>query len=119
MRLEERNRSEINSSMSERENQEEQLNNRNGDIQDLMHQRLGHLGLGSMKKLQDSNAVLGMDHFKVDTRQNRRTDLCRACVLGKADRFPFRDHTRDKAEQLIDRAHADVWTISCYQYWGK
>jgi len=58
VRLEERNRSEINSSTSERENQEEQLKNRNGDIQDLMHQRLGHLGLGSMKKLQDSNAEL-------------------------------------------------------------
>jgi hypothetical protein len=80
------------------------------DDQELMHQRLGHIGVDSLKKLQDHKAVIGLDHFKVDVTRNRRKHLCRGCILGKSHRHPFgnqRNHYHI-ATYVLDRGHADV-----------
>lgn len=74
-------------------------NDERADMQDLMHQRLGHTGVDAMKKLQDHQVVIGMDHFKVDVSRNRRSHVCKGCYWVKLIAIRFEIERKIKLER--------------------
>jgi transposase InsO family protein len=73
--------------------------------QHIWHNRLAHLAIGGMKKLQAENAVHGLDDVKLNVSQH---GLCEACAYGKAHRKAFAKVNQDKVETIMDRVHADL-----------
>lgn len=73
----------------------------------LLHDRLGHMGYSSMKKLIDSNAVAGTELFeKINPKEQR---LCEGCELGKAHRQAFKKYSsKPQAEAVLERIYCDL-----------
>ncbi len=79
---------------------------------DLWHRRLGHISLGELKKLIDSNGVTGLENLQDmemstidDVRKNK---FCESCVMGKSHRQPFTGHLHQPAKEIMDRWHGDL-----------
>jgi hypothetical protein len=80
------------------------LNNSNTD---LWHQRMGHLSLGGLKKIKDSNGVVGSDYITLHNNNDDDT-VCEGCVLGKAHRKAFKNYRSVVASEVMDCAHGDL-----------
>jgi hypothetical protein len=67
----------------------------------LWHQRLGHLNMASLKKLE--NMVNGMNLKEVPLHH-----VCEACIEGKHQRSPFPKGEASRASKLLELVHSDV-----------
>jgi hypothetical protein len=67
----------------------------------LWHQRLGHLNMASLKKLE--NMVNGMNLNEVPLHH-----VCEACIEGKRQRTSFPKGEASRASKLLELVHSDV-----------
>ncbi len=67
----------------------------------LWHQRLGHLNMASLKKLE--NMVNGMNLKEVPLHH-----VCEACMEGKHQRTSFPKDEASRASKLLELVHSDV-----------
>jgi hypothetical protein len=67
----------------------------------LWHQRLGHLNMASLKKLE--NMVNGMNLKEVPLHH-----VCEACIEGKHQRTSFPKDEASRASKLLELVHSDV-----------
>jgi hypothetical protein len=74
---------------------------------ELWHCRLGHIGHQGLQSIIINQAVDGLDLSSVDMNETK-TQVCGSCLKGKQHRHPFGSEWRDKVEQVMDRAHADL-----------
>ncbi len=74
------------------------LMNENIDENELIHNRLGHIGNSGMKQLVINQAVSGIESIKLDQLKD-----CETCCIGKAHRNAFGVHlSREKAQVVLD-----------------
>jgi transposase InsO family protein len=78
----------------------------------LLHSRLGHLSLSSIKSLctEDAYADNKLTAAELEQISNDSNEcICEACQLGKSHRLPFKDYTsRPAATKLLERIHCDL-----------
>ena len=76
----------------------------------IWHQRLGHLSWSGMNKLVTKKAIEGMEELDMN-KAKEELMKCESCIMGKMHRVRFEDHMHeaDKAEDIMDRWHADLW----------
>ncbi len=67
----------------------------------LLHQRLGHLNMASLKKLE--TMVNGMNLKEVSLHH-----VCEACIKGKHQRTYFPKDEMTRAFKLLELVHSDV-----------
>lgn len=67
----------------------------------LWHERLGHAGLATMKKLIEDNPTIGLN------QENLRKFTCEACIFGKMKRKTFKPRT-EKHFEPGEMIHSDV-----------
>lgn len=72
------------------------------DMVQLWHHRYGHLSFKGLKTLQQKKMVNGLPQFKSPSR------LCKACLVGKQQRFSFPRKSTWRASQILQLVHADV-----------
>jgi hypothetical protein len=71
---------------------------------ELIHNRIGHIGNSALKSLYDKEAVKGIERIDIDQLKK-----CETCLIGKAHRNAFSDHSsREEAKQPLDRIHCDL-----------
>jgi hypothetical protein len=70
---------------------------------DLWHERLGHLSETEMKKLLNSNMLVGMDFKPGD-----HLSFCPVCSSAKQVRTPFQQHSTITSTAVGDLIHSDV-----------
>lgn len=75
------------------------LSAQHGDMQDLWHRRLGHIGVDNLKRMRD--LVEGVKFDENGAKQ------CEICVLGKHARLPFRS-SNTKTTSVLELVHSDV-----------
>ncbi|KAI5336045.1 hypothetical protein L3X38_026179 [Prunus dulcis] len=68
----------------------------------IWHRRLGHLNFGSMKKMQQTQMVLGLLDF------SEKEGVCEGCVYGKSHREPFENEKPWRAKNPLELIHTDV-----------
>jgi hypothetical protein len=68
----------------------------------LWHQRLGHLSIGGMKRLQSQ--VEGLPDLKLE--ESMRT--CTGCTTGMVHRLPFRKRSKFRARDVLELVHTSV-----------
>jgi hypothetical protein len=68
----------------------------------LWHERLGHLSMNNIKKLEGMVKGISLDH-KCDTEK-----ICKGCMEGKQHRLPFPQATTNKTSELLQIVHSDV-----------
>ena len=66
------------------------------------HQRLGHLGDTTLKKLVRSDTVKGME-----VTSTQLVGICRDCIFGKMDERPFENRSEHDS-QMLGTLHADL-----------
>ena len=69
----------------------------------LWHQRYGHLGVQSLKRLANEDLVEG---FNFDTKKD--LEFCDACVQGKLHRCSFPNSGAKRASEPLGLVHSDV-----------
>jgi hypothetical protein len=69
------------------------------------HCRLGHIAYEGLKRMVLNKSVEGLNIEQVNEKTMRR---CSSCLKGKQHRHPFNSEWKDKAENVMDRAHADL-----------
>ncbi|HVX00542.1 MAG TPA: hypothetical protein VHA52_08935, partial [Candidatus Babeliaceae bacterium] len=74
---------------------------------ELWHYRLGHLAYDGLKKIITNKSVEGLPVAHLDEKEMRAIK-CISCMKGKQHRHPFNREWKDKAEEVMDRAHADL-----------
>ncbi|CAL2241192.1 unnamed protein product [Prunus armeniaca] len=67
----------------------------------VWHRRLGHLNFVSMKKMQQTQMVLGLPDFS-------EKGVCEGCVYGKSHREPFENEKPWRAKNPLELIHTDV-----------
>lgn len=74
-----------------------------------VHNKLAHLSLGSLQKLQASGAVAGLEGIKIPSAFDEQTQ-CSPCMKGKAHRQAFAKAVPDrvKATRLMGRMLSDL-----------
>jgi hypothetical protein len=72
------------------------------------HERLGHIAESQLKKLQDAEAVTGLEGVKHTCGEG---DQCEGCMKGKAHRKPFGKSMSDRAKPTrpLGRVDGDIW----------
>jgi len=77
---------------------------------DLWHERLGHVNRRTIEKMMKEASVEGLTH-KPETEKGNGEDIvkCDACVLGKQHRHPIPASGRERAKQVGDAVHVDLW----------
>lgn len=79
----------------------------------LWHDRLGHIGQTSLKRVMDSHMVNGITKINLSN-----IELCESCVKGKMSRLTF--GSRTKAKSVLEIVHSDVCgPISPISYAGN
>ncbi|KAI5336317.1 hypothetical protein L3X38_015584 [Prunus dulcis] len=68
----------------------------------IWHRRLGHLNFASMKKVQQTQMVLGLPDF------SEKEGVCEGCVYGKSHREPFENEKPWRAKNPLELIHTDV-----------
>ncbi|KAI5328021.1 hypothetical protein L3X38_027417 [Prunus dulcis] len=68
----------------------------------IWHRRLGHLNFASMKKMQQTQMVLGLPDF------SEKEGVCEGCVYGKSHREPFENEKPWRAKNPLELIHTDV-----------
>ncbi|KAL6310748.1 hypothetical protein AAG906_019097 [Vitis piasezkii] len=72
------------------------------DMVQLWHCRYGHLSFKGLKTLQEKKMVNGLPQLKSPSR------LCKACLVGKQQRFSFPRKSTWRASQILQLVHADI-----------
>ena len=72
------------------------------DMVQLWHCRYGHLSFKGLKTLQQKKMVNGLPQLKSPSR------LCKACLVGKQQRFSFPRKSTWRASQILQLLHADI-----------
>ncbi|KAL6321787.1 hypothetical protein AAG906_035477 [Vitis piasezkii] len=72
------------------------------DMVQLWHCRYGHLSFKDLKTLQQKKMVNGLPQLKSPSR------LCKACLVGKQQRFSFPRKSTWRASQILQLVHADI-----------
>ena len=70
----------------------------------VWHQRYGHLGISSLKKLAKDELVSGMSSGDLSDE----VELCESCIKGKLHRTPFPSTSGRRAEEKLQLVHSDV-----------
>ncbi|KAI5327801.1 hypothetical protein L3X38_027197 [Prunus dulcis] len=68
----------------------------------IWHRRLGYLNFASMKKMQQTQMVLGLPDF------SEKEGVCEGCVYGKSHREPFENEKPWRAKNPLEFIHMDV-----------
>ena len=71
---------------------------------ELWHQRLGHMSYHGIKKVISVNSVNGLPLKEMSINMLK----CSDCMNGKQHRHAFNHEWNDKAEEVMDRVHADT-----------
>jgi hypothetical protein len=71
---------------------------------ELWHCRLAHIGHKALRNMVLNNSVTGLNITEEFTKPKN----CESCLMGKQHRHPFANESRDKAENIMDKAHADL-----------
>lgn len=69
----------------------------------LWHQRMGHLGVDSIRKLVTNGMVKDLD-----LHDDNDMELCKGCILGKQNRRPFPTNGTKRAKDILELIHTDV-----------
>src|SRR6201996_2342285 len=73
-----------------------------------LHQRLGHLSYGQIRKLIRKGLISGV---KITQAQlNDTPPVCASCAGGKMTRASFPRSVEENAENILDLVHSDLWT---------
>ena len=72
------------------------------DMVQLWHCRYEHLSFKGLKTLQQKKMVNGLPQLKSPSR------LCKACLVGKQQRFSFPRKNTWRASQILELVHADI-----------
>lgn len=72
--------------------------------QNLWHFRLSHLNVFDMKKLVNSQMVVGMGNVHVNTDEK----FCESCVMGKQVRLPYTTNKNIRSNRVLELIHTDV-----------
>lgn len=72
------------------------------DQNELWHRRLGHLSMGNVCKLINTQMATG-----TDTRVSSLLDFCEPCVKAKSTRQPY-SGSRPATKRPLERVHTDV-----------
>ncbi len=77
---------------------------------ELWHQRLGHVSFDGLRKMISKQSVEGIaiDYQSVGGKSSNELIHCVACIKGKQHRHPFNHEWKDKANEVLDRVHADL-----------
>ncbi|KAI5327439.1 hypothetical protein L3X38_026835 [Prunus dulcis] len=67
----------------------------------IWHRRLGHLNFASMKKMQQTQMILGLPDF------SEKEGVCEGCVYGKSHREPFENEKPWRAKNPLELIHTD------------
>lgn len=72
----------------------------------IWHRRLGHLNLGSLRKLAQSDMVIGFDYDPEKATEG--IGFCESCVEGKSHRLPFQPRQGKQSNTPLELVHSDV-----------
>lgn len=65
---------------------------------ELWHHRLGHLGMGNVRKILKGEMVDGVNERSV----------CKGCIMGKQHRTEYPKESGKRASELLELIHSDV-----------
>lgn len=71
----------------------------------VWHERLGHIGYHTLKKMIQQDLVIGLN---ISGELDIPTTLCAGCELGKFTRSPLKIG-RNRASRIGELIHSDVW----------
>ena len=74
----------------------------NEHLEDLWHQRFGHLSNNNLRLLRDQKLVSGMDFQSV-----KESDFCEGCAHGKQKRASFPKGQATRASKILQIVHSD------------
>ena len=74
---------------------------------ELWHCRLGHIAYEGLQRLILGQTVTGLPIEK-SNNPSKNSMKCDSCIKGKQHRHPFNKEWNDKAEEVLDRVHADL-----------
>ena len=72
-------------------------------LEDLWHQRFGHLSRNNLRLLRDQKLVSGMDF-----QSTKESDFCEGCAHGKQKRASFPKGQATRASEILEIVHSDV-----------
>ena len=75
----------------------------NEHLEDLWHQRFGHLGRNSLRLLRDQKLVSGMDF-----QSAKESEFCEGCAHAKQKRASFPKGQATRASEILEIVHSDV-----------
>ena len=75
----------------------------NEHLENLWHQRFGHLSRNNLRLLRDQKLVSGMDF-----QSAKESDFCEGCAHGKQKRASFPKGQATRASEILDIVHSDV-----------
>ena len=75
----------------------------NEHLEDLWHQRYGHLSTNNLRLLRDQKLVSGMDFPSA-----KESEFCEGCAHGKQKRAPFPNGQATRASEILKIVHSDV-----------
>ena len=75
----------------------------NEHLEDLWHQRYGHLSTNNLRLLRDQKLVSGMDFPSA-----KESEFCEGCAHGKQKRAPFPKGQATRASEILEIVHSDV-----------
>ena len=75
----------------------------NEHLEDLWHQRFGHLSRNNLRLLRDQKLVSGMDF-----QSAKESDFCEGCAHGKQNRASFPKGQASRASEILEIVHSDV-----------
>ena len=75
----------------------------NEHLEDLWHQRFGHLSRNNLRLLRDQKLVSGMDF-----QSAKESDFCEGCAHGKHKRASFPKGQATRASEILEIVHSDV-----------
>ena len=75
----------------------------NEHLEDLWHQRFGHLSRNNLRLLRDQKLVSGMDFQSV-----KELEFCESCAHGKQKRASFPKGQATRASEILEIVHSDV-----------
>ena len=75
----------------------------NEPLEDLWHQRFGHLSRNNLRLLRDQKLVSG-----IDFQSAKESDFCEGCAHGKQKRASFPKGQATRASEILDIVHSDV-----------
>src|SRR5262249_46348763 len=74
-----------------------------GNSMALWHQRMGHLGINSIRQMETKGLVTGLDLGNADDME-----LCKGCIHGKQHHLPLPTNGATRATEILGLIHSDV-----------